>query len=234
MAILAITVSALLAGPVASSSAAPAAAVTAARQSSVRPARQPFPGLSATAIKKRSAASVLRAASVHIQGFDVEQGKHYDYDMVITKGGADGTITAPEGRISLIRVGTTLYCAADDAFWAANGIPNGSLTGKWIRVTPDKPVYKKIAPITTLSHWSSVISQLNVSRRVPGPKFGGVPTVELIQPGRRGGVFYVAAVGPAYPRYVKTTDKTAKLAMFDWDKPVTIEAPPADSVIDLP
>ena len=226
----------LLAAPAtAATRVAPAApAVKATLVTAPAAAKQPFPGKSATQIKKISAGVAAKARTVHAAGYDIDPSLgRISFDMVIAPNGAKGWIRLVKKKATaqLIRVGNTIYLQPDARFGGPDFAPGGALYGTWIRVPRTQAQYKQIVPITVISSWAKLIGSLTVSRRTDGGTMGGTPTVRLYQPGAKGGSIYVATAGPAFPRLVATSDKTVRYALYDWNKAVApITAPPADQL----
>jgi len=211
----------LVTGPVTAAAPAPSAATSIRSVSAVSAvagtqsaAKAPFPKLSASKIKKLAIGQFKKASSVHLAGTFVDKKQKYSLDLRIGKD-AEGTMSSKAGSVRIRRVGNTLFLqstAADPA-------------GAWLKLERSNPNYQVIAQLTTLSFWSKQLTALPVSVRKPGKVFGGVPTIALYQPGKHGGTMWVATTGPAFLRYVKATDGSIAMALYDWNAPLTVETP---------
>lgn len=198
-------------------------------------AATPFKGKSATQIKKISAGVAAKATAVRVTG--KEPDKTYGsvaFDVRIGAKSASGTLTVSKpkpGKMRVIRVGNTVYVNGDAGIWGKDAAPGGRLHNKWIKINRTDKNYLTVARFTTIKAWSTNVSKLNVSKRYTGQKVGGTPTVRLYQPGKKGGNFYVAARGPAYPLLVATTDKKTRVSFSLWNKVVSFSAPPASATL---
>ncbi|MBL8931571.1 MAG: hypothetical protein JNL54_15735 [Kineosporiaceae bacterium] len=212
-----------------------AAALPAGRATAALATRSPFPGKSATQIKRISTTAAAKARTVHVKGSvrDPELGP-ITVDIVIAANGARGTLTLTKSAASarLIRVGNTLFLQPDARFGGRDWAPDGELAGKWIRITRDDAEYWEMASLTVISGWARLIGDLRVTQRADGGVRGGTPTVRIHLPGSRGGSIYVASTGPAFPRLIVTHDKTVRFALYDWNAAVApISRPAADLII---
>jgi hypothetical protein len=177
-------------------------------------ARAPFPKLSASKIKGLAIGQFKKASSVHIAGTFVDKKEKYTLDLRIGKD-AEGTMGSKSGSVRIRRVGNTLFLQSASADPA----------GAWLKLDRSNANYLVIARLTTLSFWSKQLTALPVSVRKPGKVFGGTPTIALYQPGKHGGTMWVATTGPAYLRYVKSTDGSIAMALDEWNAPLTVQVP---------
>ena len=202
-----------------------------------RAAAAPFAKLSPNQIKKSSIAVARKASSYHAVGYSTFSKVRYDFDLVLGRNSSVGGLAWPQKGIGVVsagfvRIGATIYLQPDANLWKYYGAADpAALDGTWIKLRPGSQTYNAIAAWTTFNSLLTDIEREPVSKRIKGITLGGTPTVGLNQPGKHGGTIYVAASGPAYPRYAIWTDKTNRFALLDWNQPVNAEAPSADKVV---
>jgi hypothetical protein len=202
-----------------------------------RAAAAPFAKLSPSQIKKRSIALARKASSYHAVGYSTFSKVRYDFDLVLGRNSSVGGLAWPQKGIGVVsagfvRIGAAIYLQPDANLWKYYGASDpAAVDGTWIQLRQGGAVYNSIAAWTTFNALLADLERQPVTQRIKGITLGGTPTVGLHQPGKHGGTIYVAASGPAYPRYAVWTDKTNKFALLDWNAPVNAEAPPADKVV---
>jgi hypothetical protein len=176
----------------------------------------------------RSAAA--GAATVHVKGSIVSDGKPISIDMelVADKGGA-GRITLAGRSIELIDLDRTVYINANAAFYSRFAGPTAArlLRGRWLKGPAERGAFASLASLADLGKLidSTLAGHGTLSHAgattVNGQKAVGVSDVA------KGGTLYVSTVGAPYPiEIVKDgADGTGKLVFDRWNKPVTLEAP---------
>lgn len=225
-----------LAGP---ASAAPAPAVGVRVSDASSAGKDPFKGLSPEKIKNKAVKSALGAKTVHVRSYVAADGDVVKVDAVLGGRRAKVRFTSREiGSVFLVRDGAVVYFSGDRKFWqsASEGELSSkeidSLVGKWVRTADtDDPELDGLRELTTLNYWVSDLRDVHPTKRVAGRTIAGTKTVGLLEPGRDGGVLYVASKGTPFPAYLESTDKTASITYLDWNKRVVIEVPPAHLVI---
>ena len=194
----------------------------------------PFKGLSPRKIKDKSLAALKTAEYYRVTGFviDPKSKRKTQMDVYVSQRYAYAEIRTPAGLETALRIGNTLYWNYSSEAIAAYDLPQ-QLEGKWVKLAAKKSAERDWA-VNNMSPraWEKFISGVYVTKRSTGPKFTGVPTVRLSLPGRKGGSYYVAAVGPAYPRFIVRSDKTAQFAFHEYGKAFTVDTPPQDQVVD--
>lgn len=171
-------------------------------------------------ILRDARAAADQARSVHITGTITQGGQQGTLDMVLTNNG-DGKqdITVGGSTVSVVKVGQDVY---------TKGIP-GSPSPEYQKLAADDP---KVAQIAGSVDKKALIGQLldpaqQLTRGRPGT-VGGQETVTL-NAAQGGGTLSLAddAERP-YPVQIKNTaeDGGLTITLAEWDRPVTISAPP--------
>lgn len=223
------------AAAVAPAAAVPGAVPAPAPAVVVRPsAAVPFAGLSPRQVKDKSLAALKTAPSYRVTGYVIgaKDKRKTQMDVYVSRRYAYAELSTPSGPESVTRIGNTVYWRYSSEAIASYKLP-AELEGKWVKLSGKKsPEWDWAVNNMSPTAWEKFIAGVYVTRRGTGPKFTGVPTVRLSLPGRKGGSYYVATAGPAYPRFIVRTDKTAQFAFHEYGKPFTVDTPPQDQVID--
>jgi hypothetical protein len=178
------------------------------------------------AAAKRAA---VGAASVHIAGSIVNEGKPISLDMqILAHKGGKGQITLEGFPIRLIQVGGAVYINASNAFYkrVAGSAAAQLLQGKWLKASVSSSSFASLASLTNIGKLieSTLGSHGKLAaggtRTIGGQKAVGVTDTT------RGGTLYVAASGPAYPlEIVKGGADGGKITFDRWNRSVTLSAP---------
>ncbi|GHF85952.1 hypothetical protein ACFFSH_04035 [Streptomyces filamentosus] len=213
----------------------------------------PFAGLSADDIAKKSLDTTKAATSVHMKGAGKEDGKETTVDVTVdSKGSCQGTMsTTGEGKAEMVGTGGDLYIKGDDAFWtsstggedaASEGPDFGKLLqGRWMK-SPAEAAGADDSD--TFCDLKVIFADMEKETKTTGLTRGadadvdGTPAVVLTGKDAKKGdtTLYVArdSAKPYVLRVVTTGgDDPGTVTLSDYDKPVTVTAPPADQVMDM-
>ena len=144
------------------------------------------------------------------------------------------TLTEDGVAFEVIRAGDFLYIKGDRAYWMKLG-GNAAVTlmsGKHLRVPIADPQFGTYDSYFKLATW---IPSAN-PRLVKGDitTVNGVRVLAIVDPDpQQGGTLHVAMQGPAYPIHLEAANGQARLDFTDYDKPVSIKAPPEGQFVDL-
>lgn len=174
-------------------------------------------------------AAAAGAASVHVSGSTVTEGKPISLDMELVSGkGGKGRITLEGLGIDLVEVGSAVYINGSAAFYkhVAGSAAAQLLQGKWLKAPAGSSNFASLASLTNLGRLidTTLASHGKLARAgertVQGKKAIGVTDTT------KGGTLYVASTGTAYPlEIVKTGSAGGKIAFDRWNQPVTLTAP---------
>ncbi|MFJ4191312.1 hypothetical protein [Kitasatospora sp. NPDC089509] len=236
--------------------AAPAA--TSAAAAPATPSATPTPTkatldtdkLTATDIKTQAKDALASATALKLSGTMADTDGKMEINLAMdNKGQCTGTMSMPGmGKVEIIRDGKNIYMKPDTAFWTVIGGPNGAkvaelFKGRYLTGLDKDPQMKSMTSLCDLSDFGKQIVE-------GGDKAGGTPekgtagttngvkTFSLKVTNSKGekGTIYVATEGKPYPVRIETApgkDGTTQIDLSDFDKPLTVQAPPADNTIDF-
>lgn len=228
-----------------------AAGVTGCSQGGDDKPADPFAGLTADAIAEKSVQTTKKATSFRMNGTGKTDGK----DMTVTfalsdKGVCTGTMAgAGAGKAEIRRIDGVTYMKGDDAFWRASSGAEGDeanamtalLKGRWMKM-PSEGDDNDMGAFCDLKTVVKDMDEDDKERkgltRGADADVDGAPAVTLTKKGTKDETttFYVArdAAKPYILRVVKTGgDEPGTVTLGEYDKPVTVTAPPADQVVDM-
>lgn len=166
------------------------------------------------------------AATVHVKGSIVEQGKPIamDVKLVADKGGKG--VLVDDGRtVEVVNVDTDIYINADQAFYrrALGEAPARLLAGRWLKASQASGDLNALASVTSLGRLTHIAlsehAPLTGARRTV---LGGKPAVAVSD--ASGGTLYVSAIGTPYPLEIEKRGGS-EISFDGWDKPVTLSVP---------
>jgi hypothetical protein len=193
---------------------------------------KPFAGDTAQQVLDKAVAAAKGASSVHLKGASKEQGSEFQVDMVLSdKQGAQGTISVAGQNVELRQVGDTMY---------VKGGPTAQLgpkyADKWLKTKAGSGGAADFSTLTSMdTFFGDALKPDGAVTLVDGKEVDGKQTVGLqdSKTGSDKGILYIAAEGQPYPLLVTSgASSTDGLHFFEWNKPVTVTAPPADQVVD--
>ncbi|MFI8253504.1 hypothetical protein [Streptomyces filamentosus] len=211
----------------------------------------PFAGLSADDIAKKSLDSSKAASSVHLKRTGKEEGKETTVDARMdSKGSCQGTVTtAGEGKAEMLSSDGNFYMKGDDAFWKdstggeeadSEGGPDFGklLQGRWMKTPAEEAGSEGFCELKKLFAEMEKETKTTGLTRGADADVDGTPAVVLSGKDAKKGdaTLYVArdSAKPYILRVEVTGGKAPGTATFsDYDKPVTVTAPPADQVMDM-
>lgn len=184
---------------------------------------------SADQIVEATKTAAKAAASVHIKGSIVSEGKPISLDMELLAGkGGKGKISQEGFSIDLVQTGGAVYINGSAAFYRHVGGSAAAqlLQGRWLKAPADSGELASLAQLTDLSKLidSALASHGTLSK-------GSTATVEGqqaigIKDTSKGGTLYVATTGKPYPLEItKGGKESGKVVLDHWDKPVKLSAP---------
>jgi hypothetical protein len=169
------------------------------------------------------------AATVHIAGRIVSEGKPLTIDMRLVKGkGGRGRITLEGVSIDLVRVGGAVYINGSQAFYQhiAGATAARLLQGKWVKAPENSGNFASLASLTDLAKLIDTTLSSHGKLARDGTKTIEGQRVIALTDVSRGGTLYVAVTGNAFPiEVVKDGGSGGKIIFDRWNKPVTLTAP---------
>ncbi|MER5966147.1 hypothetical protein [Streptomyces sp. NPDC002057] len=218
-------------------------------------AADPFAGLTADAIAEKGVQTTKAATALRMSGTGKTEGKEMTTDFTLdAKGSCKGTMAASagkDGKAEILRTGGFTYMKGDDAFWRSTGGEEGAsadeagamatlLKGRWMKM----PSQGDDNDLGSLCDLKTMIKEMDDEKksdrtgltRGEDADVDGTPAVALTKKkGAETTTFYVAKEGKPYLlRVVATGGKEPGTVTFsEFDKALTVAAPPADQVVDM-
>ncbi|WP_187283195.1 hypothetical protein [Streptomyces sp. t39] len=211
----------------------------------------PFKGLSADRIADKAVAATKGADSLRMAGAIESDGDPVTVDLAMdSQDNCTGDLGVKGGRAELRRLSDVIYLKGDGAFWRAtmderaSASPDGGgdgvvelMTDRWIKMPGSA-----IDDMRGVCDLDAMLSELDDGEKPTGMTLGkdaevdGVPAAVLVKKeGRETTTAYVTKEGRPYLLKVVRAggDDAGTVAFSDFDKPVRVQAPPSDEVVDL-
>ena len=174
-------------------------------------------------------AAAVSAASVHISGSTVSEGKPIALDMDLVAGkGARGSLTLAGLRIDIIEVEHAFYLNGSPAFYrhVAGATAAQLLQGKWLKAPSTSGNFASLAQLTNLTTLlGSSLASHGALAKGTSTAIGGEQAVP-VRDTTKGGTLYVATSGAPYPLEITKGGSEAGTVKFTrWNQPVTLAAP---------
>jgi hypothetical protein len=188
-----------------------------------------------TQIVSSAKAAAAGAASVHVAGSIVSEGKPISIDMeLVGRNEGKGSVTLEGLEISLIDIDRAVFVKGSRAFYERFAGPRAAslLQGKWIEGSVD---HGSLASFAALADLDKLIDStladhgtLSLAGRATVRGKGAVGVTDAAQDG----TLYVATTGVPYPlEIVKSVAqagsgaRAGKIVFDGWNKPVSLTAP---------
>ncbi|TYB49508.1 hypothetical protein [Actinomadura chibensis] len=225
-------------GPAGESDGAKKEAATA--KASASPSASPSPSatdngianLKPAQIFARARAATASARYVRLRG-QVEDGEKYKIDFRFAgKAKATGSLQQGSERAGLTVIGKVVYLSGNDGFWRSVGGKGAAqlFSGKYVKTKTDDADFRELA---AFANKTALLNEAVKSgrgwRKEGAGKVGEVPTVVLTD--SAGDKIQIATQGPPYVLLMEG-GREDRLEYVEYGQPVTVQAPPAGSVID--
>ncbi|MFB6888131.1 hypothetical protein ACFCX4_02305 [Kitasatospora sp. NPDC056327] len=202
--------------------------------------------LSAEEIQKKAKEALAGASSVKVVGEIVNDSAKVALDLAVdTQGQCKGSVTMPgAGRFELLGDGKQVFLKPDSDFVknVAGGGPEAAkaaelLKGRYISGVQNDPEMKELTTVCNLKELSKSFTEDGGASNITKGSAGTVNGAKTfsVKSKSDGGetVLHVATEGTPYPlRLEKTGKDSGKVDFTEINKPLTVQAPPADQVID--
>ncbi|MFD0568031.1 hypothetical protein ACFQ0T_00420 [Kitasatospora gansuensis] len=205
--------------------------------------------LSGADIAKQAQAAMAQLASVKIEGSVSSGGGMTTLQLAADKkGNCAGSVRVPAtGQVDLLRTSTQVWLKPDAAFWKSiatqtGGAKAGAMAaelfkGRYLTGGQDDATVKQTASMCDLV--DAIAKDDDSPNTYTKGAMGitnGIKTFTLVATDAEGvkSTMYIATEGKPYLVKVERTDSPGSnhMNLSDFDKPVTVQAPPADTVID--
>jgi len=183
---------------------------------------------SPTQIVAAAKAAARAAASVHVAGSIVSEGKPISLDMeLVSEKGGKGRVSLDGLSFRLVDVDGAVYVNGSSTFYTrfAGATAARVLRGKWLK----GPQTGAIAPLASLARLRSLLNTALASHsplaRASNATIEGQRAVGVSDP-VNGGTLYVAATGAPYPlEILRHGDVAGKLVFNRWNQAVSLTVP---------
>jgi hypothetical protein len=170
------------------------------------------------------------AATVHISGSIIAEGKPISLNMELVSGkGAKGHIALGGLGIDVVEVENAFYLNGSAGFYKhiAGSAAAQLLQGKWLKAPTTSGEFAQLAQLTNLSKLiDTTLSSHGALKRSGTTTLAGEKVVAVTD-STKGGTLYVAATGTPYPLEIaKTGTGAGQIRFSNWNKPVSLQAPP--------
>ncbi|WP_371493537.1 hypothetical protein OG871_38750 [Kitasatospora sp. NBC_00374] len=204
--------------------------------------------LTAAEIEKQARDAMASLSSVKVAGNLVTDGQKMTLDLATdTKGNCQGKVgIADMGEIEIIHTAGVSYMKPDAAFWKAIGgrgtnpqagaMAAELFKGRYLTGAKDDPKLAGLAAMCDLVKAMTDDEETDPDAvKGAAATVNGVKTFTVVTTDDDGAktTAYVATDGKPY--LVKVTHdgkEPGEMVFSDFDKPITVQAPPADNVID--
>ncbi|MEU0084033.1 hypothetical protein [Streptomyces sp. NPDC006274] len=210
-------------------------------------------GLDAGQIADKAVEATRSARSLTMAGRIEKDGEPVSVDLALDSAqNCTGRLGVKGGRAELRQLAETMYLKGDEPFWRASlqerssGSPDGSdngavvelMTGRWIKMPAGG-----VADMDRVCDLKSMFARMDVDeadrkqmKKGPDSSVDGAPTVTLVKR-EQGTTTTVHVAKEGKPRVLKIVrtggDETGTIVLSGYDKPVRVDAPPSEEVIDL-
>lgn len=224
--------------------ATPSAATTSAGTDPTA-ASSPLDGLSAVDVWKKTKADATAAKTVHVAAKLLDGKEAIGINLKLSDADrAFGTLSFNGDKITVRRLGQTLYFKADRGFWATNAdaATAKALADKWIMVkkgfSKDMEQFFQLTDIDFIldDALSLTAVEQKTLKLAPGVDIGTQPTIGLTEGSSTEAaafqLLYVSAADPALPlNFAMSSDNSQYMKFRGWNEKFTVVAP--KDAIDL-
>ncbi|MBX6750318.1 MAG: hypothetical protein IRY85_11730 [Micromonosporaceae bacterium] len=181
--------------------------------------------LEAEQIEARMSEALEKAGSFRISGTGDVEGQTADIDIAVAGKQMQGSFTVMGIEIEIIvaQDGTAYFKGGAELFGPLLGTELGDIAGKWIKI----PANEDLGLIPDTNDFLAADGHYTKGEVT---QYKGQPAITLVD--TDGAKVYVSLVGEPYPLAVETAEGT--LEFTDIGKDITIEAPSADEVLEIP
>jgi hypothetical protein len=221
-----------------SSSSASSPAASSAPSSAAAGGSSTLAGLPPTRVLAKAQAALGGAKSVHFTANSTGQNGAGGYDLkLLANGNAAGTITFDGAQLKVVKIGDVAYLSGHPEYLAPLA-PGQNLAGKWVELPATHQAVTNLLSVADLrTGLGGVLLPKGSVAFGPSKTVDGHRTVALVETSSNGGgTVYVAADGTPYPLLIESapgSGSSSSARFSEWDKAVTVTAPPAAQVIDL-
>ncbi len=189
-------------------------------------------GKSAKQIVQDAIKTAQTAHSVRMSGSIPGPTSSLSVDLQAAKpSSATGTISLGGTHVRIVRNGNTVYVNGDRAFWTRLlGVAAAkAYAGRWLKTSASQSNFAGIARLTDINQFFNGTGPLSrgTLEKKGTTTYNGQKVIVIVDSGKNGGTFYVAASGTPYPVAILggSGSKTGAIRFSDWNQPVNVSPP---------
>jgi hypothetical protein len=189
-------------------------------------------GKSAKQIVQDAIKTAQTAHSVRMSGSIPGPTSSLSIDLQAAKpSSATGTISLGGTNVRIVRNGDTVYANGDRAFWTRllGAAAAKAYTGRWLKTSASQSNFAGIARLTDISQYFNAAGPLSrgTLEKKGTTTYNGQKVIVVVDNGKNGGTFYVAASGTPYPVAILggSGSRTGAIRFSDWNQPVNVSPP---------
>jgi hypothetical protein len=196
-------------------------------------------GSSGNGVASKSPAEIVAAAkaaadsasAVRVSGSTVTAGAPITLDLSLAAGkGGRGRIAENGLSFELIELEGTIYISGSSAFYKhfAGTAAAQLLQGKWLKAPASNTSFAGLSSLTELRKLlDAALATSHKALVLTGTSTINGQAVVGVKDTTQNGILYVAATGQPYPVEITKSGAAGGTITFDeWNKPVTLTAPP--------
>jgi hypothetical protein len=181
-----------------------------------------------TQILEAARAAADGAASVHVAGSIVSEGKPISLNMeLVADKGGKGRVTLGGLSFNIVDVDDAVYVSAGNAFYTRFAGVRAArvLRGKWLKGAQTGAMSALASLLRLRSLLGSALDGHGILKRASGATVEGRRALG-VRDARTGGTLYVAATGAPYPLAIlERGASTGKLVFDRWNQAVSLVVP---------
>ncbi|WP_181796256.1 hypothetical protein [Streptomyces sp. WELS2] len=207
---------------------------------------KPFEGLTGDQISEKARVAMTKLKTFKIKGDMTVDGADMSIDFAVAvKGDCQGTLVRDGGSAQILKSGGVMYMKGDEKFWQQTGKEDGSspdeakaftqlVKGRWFKLGSGAEAEEEFPFCDAGVMFEKDKDDARLTRG-PETEVDGTRAVTLTgKDGAEKQTLLVAAEGEPYALKMTTEGgkEPGSLQYSEFNKPVTVKAPPADQVID--
>lgn len=201
--------------------------------------------LTTAEIISRMKTAAKAASSVTIKGGIDSGTSKSGLDLQLSKDGSQGTISEGDVELKLVVTPAMVYVQAPADFYKSRYGEAAAtlLSGKWLGIPATDKAAADYEPFKSseafLTNFLGSVpdtlekGQTGVINGIPALALTGSAASASATSSDSGATVWVATIGQPYPLQVAPNSGGGKVDFLDWNKPVTINPPPAAEVVDI-
>jgi hypothetical protein len=185
----------------------------------------------ATQIVADAVKTAKTALSVHMSGSIPGPTGSLAVDLRVAKpSSATGKIVLEGSTVKLVRSGDTVYVNGDRGFWTKllGAAAATRFAGHWLKTSASQSNFSGFARLTDINQFFNGVVQSHGTLEKKGTTtYKGQKVLAIVDTGKNGGTFYVAAQGKPYPVAILggSGTKRGAIRFTDWNQKVAVNPP---------